>query len=114
MAEHSPMPIDEWLEVLASVELERRTYRTRSEMFSELRNVIKAAGFIAQADEAAEELEELRANAIAEGVSSEAITPDLVEAWGAANLAGGPHRLWEWDPEQDLPTSLTSPESTLS
>jgi hypothetical protein len=106
MAERSAMPIHGWLEVLAGLEHERRTCRAKAEIFSRLRNVVKAAGFIAQADETAEELAEARATAIAGGIPAEAISHEVVEAWGIANLDGGPHRIWEWDAEHDLPASL--------
>jgi len=106
MAERSPAPVDGWLELLASIEQERRTCRAKAEIYSQLANVVKAAGFIAGADEAAEELVEMRTTAIAEGIPAEAITAEKVEAWGIRNLGGGPHRVWEWDAEQDLPASL--------
>jgi hypothetical protein len=106
VAQPSAMQVHEWLELLASIEHERRTYRARAEIFSELANVVKAAGFMARADETAKELAETRAEAIADGVPTEAITPELVEAWGIANLDGGPYHVWDWDTEQDLPTSL--------
>src|SRR5688572_1330316 len=106
MARRSAMTVHGWLELLATIELERRAYRAQAESFSRLRNVVKAAGFVVQADEAAQEILELRATAIAEGVPAEAIAREMVEAWGIANLNGGPQHRWEWDAEQDLPESL--------